>query len=141
MADWERQVSENAQRYRDLTTRLASLSITESSGDGAVKVTVSATGLLTDLVLRDRWHPEPLADVAAEIMACLRRAQARIPDLLRDTMFDVVGPDDPGTHLLLQDARERFPEPPEQQPRKARTPERDRDTTGDWDERDVLEDV
>jgi hypothetical protein len=141
MSDWERPVAENARRYQELTARLRELSITESSGDGAVKVTVSASGLLTDIALRDRWHPEPLADVAAEIMACVRRAQARIPDLLRDTMLAIVGPDDPSTHLLLEDARQRFPEPPEQQPRQPRTPERERDSTGDWDERDVLEDV
>ena len=141
MPDWERQIAENAQRYQELTERLSQLSITEASGDGAVKVTISANGLLTGLVLRERWNPEPLEDIAEEIMDCLRRAQSRIPELLRRTMFEIVGTQDPSTHLLLDDARQRFPEQPEREPRQARTPERARDTTGDWDEREVMEDV
>jgi DNA-binding protein YbaB len=136
---WERQVAETAQRYRQLQERLAQLSITESSGDGAVKVTVSATGLLTGLVLRERWRPEPLDAVAAEIMACLGRAQARIPELLRQAMFDTVGDRDPSTHLLLDDARRRFPEQEPKEPRQSRVPTPD--SGDDWAERDVLEDV
>ena len=136
---WERQVAETAQRYRLLQERLAQLSITESSGDGAVKVTVSASGMLTDLTLRERWHPEPLDAIAAEIMACLRRAQARIPELLRQAMFDTVGSREPSTHLLLDDARRRFPEQEPQQPRQSRTPRQD--SGDDWAEREVMEDV
>src|SRR4051794_3316580 len=135
MPEWERQLAENTARYQELTERLAQLSITESSGDGAVKVTISANGLLTDLALRERWHPEPLADLAGEVMDCLRRAQARIPELLRRTMFEVVGPQDPSVLLLLDDARQRFPEQPDRAVRQSRAPERERDSTGDWGER------
>ncbi|HEX6340143.1 YbaB/EbfC family nucleoid-associated protein [Umezawaea sp.] len=112
MTGWEQQVAENAVRYRRLHERLARTSITESSGDGTVKVTVSASGLITDLVLRERRRPEPLPRIAAEIMDCVRRAQARIPDLLRQAMVDTVGPQDPSTHLLVSEARQRFPQPP-----------------------------
>jgi DNA-binding protein YbaB len=137
MQAWERQVAENAARFRALQERLSSLSITEASGDGAIKVTVSASGLLTNLVLRERWHPEPLPALAAEILDCVRRAQARIPDLLRQAMFDTVGSQDPSTHLLLAEARERFPEPAPAQPRSAPGPTAG--DKGDWDEREFLE--
>jgi DNA-binding protein YbaB len=137
MQGWERQVAETAQRFRALQERLSSLSITETSGDGAVKVTVSAAGLLTDLVLRERWHSEPLPALAAEIMDCVRRAQARIPDLLRQAMFETVGSQDPSTHLLLAEAGKRFPEPAPAEPRQARRPAPD--SGGDWDEREFLE--
>src|SRR5256885_3783826 len=137
MQAWERQVAENAARFKALQERLSTLSITEASGDGAVKVTVSASGLLTNLVLRERWHPEPLPALAAEILDCLRRAQARIPDLLRQAMFDTVGSQDPSTHLLLAEARERLPEPGLAEPRSAPRPTARH--KGDRDEREFLE--
>jgi DNA-binding protein YbaB len=137
MQGWEQQVAETARRYQQLREKLAQLSITEASGDGAVKVTIAASGLLTDLVLRERWRPEPLPDIAAEIMDCVRRAQAKIPDLLRQAMSDTIGEQDPGTHLLLSEARQRFPEQEPQEPRPARTTQPV--SKGDWDEREFLE--
>ena len=164
MQGWERQVAETAARYQQLQERLSQLSITESSRDGTVKVTVSAGGQLIDLVLRERWHPDPLPDIAAEIMDCLRRAQARIPELLRQAMFETVGPQDPSAHLLVAEAKRRFPEPveetrqpdrdeirivpeePEPVASRPRAPEPRRPTRGsdgedDWDERAVMEDL
>jgi DNA-binding protein YbaB len=123
--------------WDELNERVAQLSITEKSRDGTVRVTVSASGLVTDLVLKDRWHPQAPEEVAAQIMACIRRAQARIPELLRQAMFDTVGTQDPSSHLVLADARRRFPEVTDEAPR--RPPERTDD--GDWDGREVLEDA
>jgi YbaB/EbfC DNA-binding family len=159
MPDWTRQVAENAERYRLLAERLSQLSITEVSGDGTVRVTVSASGQLTDLALRERWHPDPLPVVAAEIMDCLHRAQARIPDLLHRAMLDTVGGTDPSAHLLLAEAEKRFPEPPPREEHRSRgepemirvepepepaaprvhTPQ-PRDE-GDWDERPFMENL
>lgn len=110
-AGWERRVAENAAKYRALQERVEGLSITEASGDGLVEVTVSAGGQLVGLVLRDRWEPPPMPVIAAQVMECVRRAQARIPDLLRRAMFETVGASDPSTHLLLDEARRRFGEP------------------------------
>ena len=137
MQGWEQQVAETARRYQQLREKLAQLSITEASGDGAVKVTITASGLLTDLVLRERWRPEPLPDIAAEIMDCVRRAQAKIPDLLRQAMSDTIGEQDSNTHLLLSEARQRFPEQEPQEPRPARTTQPV--SKDDWDEREFLE--
>lgn len=106
-----------------------------------------------------------MPEVAAQVMDCVRRAQARIPDLLRQTMTEVVGTADPNTHLLVDDARRRFPEPPPPPPeprawqpdevrftvqespapaRPAATPPRPRRTVVEeqWDEeRPVLKEV
>jgi hypothetical protein len=112
MSDWQSQLAENAQRYKELGERISRLSITETSRDGGVRVTVSANGVLTGLVLAETAQPKPLGEVAAQVMDCVRRAQAKIPDLLRQAMTESVGTDDPNTHLLVADARRRFPEPP-----------------------------
>lgn len=164
-ADWQRQVAENAQRYRELDERVSQLSITEKSRDGTIMVTVSATGVLTDLVLKERWHPVPEPELAEQIMACLTRAQAKIPGLMAKVIEETLGEQDSSTHLILADTRRSFPEPPpdpmsraawqtaepppppkpEPSPPPA-APRRD-DTaaqpegTDDWDGRPVLKDV
>jgi hypothetical protein len=146
-----------------LHERLAQLSITETSRDGMVKVTVSTDGLMTDLVLKDRWHPPSLPELAEQIMDCLSRAQARIPDLVRQAMTESVGAPDAGAHLVLNDARNRFPEPAppppdertrhpadelrigqdvnEPPPARPERPPTEHRTEDDWDERAFLEDM
>jgi DNA-binding protein YbaB len=159
---WQEQIAQNAQRYGELRQRLAETAITETSRDGTVTVTVSADGLLTGLVLKERWHRPPLPELAAQIMDCVARAQARIPDVLQQAMAETVGTPDAGAHLVLSDARQRFPEPPPTRPadsareedlrigpqpeERASVPKAQRPSTtasgeDDWDERPVLEDI
>jgi DNA-binding protein YbaB len=155
MVDWQEQIARNAESYRQLHQRLSQLSITEMSGDGTVEVTVSADGLMTNLVLKDRWRPPPLPEVAAQIIDCLSRAQARIPDLVRQAMAETVDAPDAAAHLVLSDARAKFPQPPPREqvrdddlpaarepvaevPRRPRAVGVDED---DWDGRTVMEDT
>ena len=159
-AGWQRQVAENAQRYRELDERVSQLSITEKSRDGTVVVTVSATGVLTDLVLKERWHPVPEPELAEQIMACLKRAQAKIPGLMAKVIEETLGQQDSSTHLILADTRRSFPEPPpdpasraawqpaeppppppEAVPQQTRQQQDDTAGTDDWDGRPVLKDV
>jgi hypothetical protein len=45
-------------------------------------------------------------------MECVRSAQGRIPDLLRQAMTESVGEADQAAAAVVADARQRFPEPP-----------------------------
>jgi DNA-binding protein YbaB len=151
--DWKQQVAENARRYQELNEQVSRMSVTEVSSDGSVRVTVSANGLMTDLVLRERGYQRPLPQVADEIMACMRRAQARIPDLLQQVMADALGTVDPATHLLVADARQMFPPPPPKQawagaPKRVDPPPAAETTRrpshgedDDWQEPVVMEDI
>lgn len=145
--DWERQVAENAQRYQELQARVSALSVTETSGDGNVVVTVSASGQLTGLVLREPWEPTPLAEIADQVMRVVRRAQSRIPGLLEQAVQDTVGERDPSAHLILSDARARFPSvaaPVEQSVEPARKPARAvvrPVVEEEWDSKPILRDV
>lgn len=158
--DWQEQIARNAERYRQLHQRLSQVSITETSRDGAVRVTVSADGRVTDLVLKERRYPSPLPQIAAEIIDCLGRAQARIPGLMRQAMAETVGTPDAAAHLVLSDARDKFPEPPPQEhrrndePRIAHEPRAEAPAAAprpqlrsehvdedDWDGRTVMEDT
>ena len=148
-------------KWHELNDRIARMSVTESSRDGTVQVTVSTTGVLTGLVLKERWQqPLPASAVAAQIMECLARAQARIPNLLGQAMFETIGPNVPAAELVVADARKRFPEPPpqaERQPQRAewqpppqaewqppaprapRSPRQPDRVDDDWDGRTVME--
>ncbi|RSM68634.1 hypothetical protein DMH04_46990 [Kibdelosporangium aridum] len=130
-ADWERQIESTAAAYRQMNERVRQILVTETAPDGSVQVTVSAAGVLTDLRLSDRG-------LAEQIMACVRKAQARIPDLMRTAMLETVGPQDTNTHLVLASARERFPVADSPPNRPDRVVVGDKD---DWDERPVLEDI
>jgi DNA-binding protein YbaB len=131
-AAWEQQVEATAVAYQRMSERIGAIQVPETSPDGTVRVTVSAAGVLTDLQLPDRA-------LAAQIMACIRKAQAKIPDLMRTAMAETVGSQDPNTHLVLASARERFPElPAEKRPARA---DMVAGAEGDWDERDILQDV
>jgi DNA-binding protein YbaB len=160
MTGWQEQIADNARRYGALSERLARTSATETSRDGVVRVTVSADGSLTELVLAEPRQPLPMHDLAAQIMGCVQRARARIPDLIAQAMADTVGHDE-STDLVLADARTRFPPAPAEPamrdvveemrigaapreepvaPRLRRRAGRD-DRNDGWDERPILEDV
>lgn len=132
--EWRRQVGANARCCDELQRRLAQLSITETSRDGTVRVTVATTGLLTGLVLTERRQPVPPARLAETIMACVRQAQARIPDLMGQVMAETVGRQDPAAQLILAQTRARFPGTPPQ--RHASTGPAD---AHDWGSGPILE--
>lgn len=111
-AVWQRQLADNAQLCRNLRDRVAGIRVAETSRDGMVRVMVDANGQVTDLVLTER-RQVPLAYVSAQIMECMRRAQARIPDLVRQAMLDTVGVRDAGSQLILAGVRDRFPDVPD----------------------------
>jgi DNA-binding protein YbaB len=63
--DWRSRIAEEARRYQQLRERLAALSISVKSRDGAVRVAVSASGHLTGLELTESARAMSLADLAA----------------------------------------------------------------------------
>ena len=163
MTGWQEQVAENARRYGDLRDRLSRASATHTSQDGVVRVTVSADGAITDLQLADPRQPMTMPELAAQIMNCVRRARAQLPDLIARAMSETVGDGD-GTEVVLADAHRRFPQPPpepvapqrdvveemrigaapREEPHRAPVRQRPRrPDTGDdgWQDRPILEDV
>ncbi|MDX3658983.1 hypothetical protein PV646_16895 [Streptomyces sp. ID05-26A] len=110
--DWQQEVAENAHRFGALRDRLSGQTVREVSPDGTIEVVVSTSGALTGLLLREGRNREPLPVLAAQVMDCVRRAQARIPALVDQAMTETIGPHDAAAHLILAETRQRFPEPP-----------------------------
>ncbi|MCS7478591.1 YbaB/EbfC family nucleoid-associated protein [Umezawaea endophytica] len=130
---WQQKLSDDARRFQDLHDRVSRMSVTETSRDGLIKVTVSSSGALTELEM-----PGSLAGVAAGVLECVRRAQSRIPALLQETAAQTVGADDVGVRLLVDDAGKRFPEPDPPPTASRREPRGDDDE--DWDGPEVMDD-
>jgi DNA-binding protein YbaB len=116
VSEWTRRLQERAERYQQMADRVQDISVTERSNDGAVQVTVSSKGLLTSLSIAESAQAKRMSELAAQIMTTVQRAQARIPELLRQAMTETVGTQDETANQVFESARQHFPEPPEEPP-------------------------
>jgi DNA-binding protein YbaB len=110
LSQWARGFADKAERFRAMRTHVEQVQVTESSRDGAVRVTVDARGALTDLAFTDRIREMSPPEVAAQVMACLRRAQQQLAPLVHDAMQATVGADEPLVGNVVSSYRERFGE-------------------------------
>ncbi|MGF6883931.1 hypothetical protein ABIA39_003827 [Nocardia sp. GAS34] len=110
MTAWAQDLEGRAELYQDLHGRMAGLSVTETSRDDAITVTIDHTGVPTDLYLAEGARGRARAQLATQIMDCLRRAQATLRREVQAMVLDTVGDDDTGTAVMDQYAR-RFPDP------------------------------
>lgn len=111
---FNRHVAETRSRFdriAELQTKAGAVSVSATSPDGSVTVTVNAAGVLTDLHINDRLSGQPGARIADQVLSTMRRAQARIADKMRDVMRDTVGDDKEVVNQVLANYHDRFPEP------------------------------
>lgn len=114
--DWERNATEKAARFQRMAERVEQVSITESVANGAVRVTVGHNGLPTDIAMTDGVRSMEPQQIAANVMAAIRKAQSRYPERLAEILADTVGEDDPAAQHILAKAHESFPPAPEEEP-------------------------
>lgn len=114
---WAAEYAAKADRYQQMQQQISQVSATESSPDGAVQVTVDSGGVVTDLVLSEKagqLRPQQLATLILDVM---RRAQSGLTDRVQQVMQDTVGDDEATVQAVVTNYRQRFPQPPEPQPR------------------------
>jgi DNA-binding protein YbaB len=111
--DWQRDANQKAERFQQMAERVEQVSITESVAGGAVSVTVGHDGLPTDVSMTERVRQMSPDEIAANVMAAMRKAQSRYPDKLAEIVADTVGEDDPASRHILAKAHETFPPPEE----------------------------
>jgi YbaB/EbfC DNA-binding family protein len=112
ISDWRAGVNDQAQRYDAARRAIDEVSVTETAAGGAIVLTVDSSGVPTDLRLGEdvgRIKPDM---VAAEIMNCLRRAQARLADRVGAVVAQTVG-DEAGAEAIAEEYHLRFPPPPD----------------------------
>lgn len=111
--DWVRNAEERATKFQAMAERFQDMSVTERSADGTVQLTVSSKGILTDLRISEQAAAQSMAEVSAQVMRTLQRAQSRIPELLQDVLAETVGTQDTVANHVVDEAKKTFPEPPD----------------------------
>ena len=110
--EWQERAQQKAERFGRMQSEIEQLSITESSRDGAVEVTVGSSGMLQRLELADSAGNRPMHRLAAEIMHVVQLAQSKIPERMQPAAADTVGEDDEAVQHVLGQAKRFFPEAP-----------------------------
>jgi hypothetical protein len=109
--EWLSSISARAVQTRQLSERVAGVSASASSSDGAVQATVSSSGVLTDLRLGEPVRAWPARRIAAEILAVLREAQSRLAARVAEVAAQTVGERSPTAQAMVDELRQRFPRP------------------------------
>ncbi|GAA4829886.1 YbaB/EbfC family nucleoid-associated protein [Saccharopolyspora rosea] len=105
LQDWADGLRDKAQRFAEVRRQLDDTRITESGR--SVTVTVDAQGVPTDVRFADSRAPG--AELSAEFMAVLRRAQSRITERATEITGSVLGDDSAAANAVLEQFRRRFP--------------------------------
>ena len=87
---WAEQLQRKADAYRGLHHQMSRLTVTETSADGMVRVSVDAQGVPTELTLTDRARGADPARLSAELMTCLRRAHSTLTTQVQDLVTAAV---------------------------------------------------
>lgn len=110
LSQWAGQFEEKAQRYQRMSQEAEKINITESSRDGAIRVTVGANGNITDLTLTNRIQHYSPSQLSQEILGCMQRAQTQLADRLQETIRSTVGEDEQLLQHMTATYRSRFGE-------------------------------
>ncbi len=110
-----RKTVERFERLRGETERV---SVTETSADGSVTVTVNSGGVLTDLRITDQAAGQPGDRIAADVLATMRKAQSRLAGRVNEVMQATIGDDKDMRDRVLAVYHDRFPEPEPTEPAK-----------------------
>ncbi|MGH3781452.1 MAG: YbaB/EbfC family nucleoid-associated protein [Pseudonocardiaceae bacterium] len=110
LSKWAQGFADKAEQFHAMRTHVEQVQVTESSRDGAVRVTVDSRGALTHLAFTDRIREVSPPELAAQVMICLRRAQQQLAPLVQGAMQATVGGEEPLVDHVVSGYRERFGE-------------------------------
>lgn len=110
LSQWAQGFADQAERFHTMRSNLEQITVSESAPEGAVRVTVNSSGLLTDLVFTDKIREMPPSQVAEQVMASLRRAQQQLAPLVQETMLAAIGGEQELIEQVVSGYRERFGE-------------------------------
>ena len=106
---WERSAVQQAEKARALADQVTGVEMSASTQDGAVRVTVGASGAVVDLRLTEQIRKYPAGELAAEILAVMRRAQVQLAAQVADIATRTLGAADPAARAVVDSFEQRFP--------------------------------
>jgi YbaB/EbfC DNA-binding family len=112
---WAAGVSARARAAQELSERVAVLSVSATGCDGAVEATVAGSGVLTDLRLDDRVRHWSGTEIARQVLAVMRRAQASLAARVGEIADETVGADSETGRAVVAGFVRRFPAQPEEE--------------------------
>jgi hypothetical protein len=105
-----------------LADRVAALRASATGDDGAVRVTVAGSGLVTGLDLDDRVRRLPGVALSAEIMRTIRRAQVALTGEVAAAVDETVGAGSEAGRAVLDSFTQRFGAQPDENEEPPVTP-------------------
>jgi len=108
---WSAQVSARAEAATELSDRTAAITASATGADGAVRVTVASSGMLTGLELDDRVQRLPSAELARIILTTVAKAQSTLAGEVESAVRATVGADSETGRAVLESYVRRFPVP------------------------------
>jgi hypothetical protein len=106
---WTLSVRAQAERAQRFADQVAALTSTATGRRDAVAVTVAGSGVIVDLGLHELTRSWSARELAEEILAVIRRAQAGLADQVAAAAEHTIGTDAPATAAVLAGYRARFP--------------------------------
>lgn len=107
---WAAGLEQKARSYAQLQQRMDATSATESTPDGAIRVTVDVHGVPTAIDFSERALDLEPARLSAAVMGCLRRAQARMRAQVEELVAATVPADDEPARNIVSQYQQRFPD-------------------------------
>ncbi|CCH32512.1 YbaB/EbfC family nucleoid-associated protein [Actinosynnema sp. NPDC047251] len=116
--DWVAELERNAEHYQELQRRVDDVRLTATSPNGAVTVTVDASGALVDATFTPKVLNTAPEELGRQLMAAVGQARARITDEVGRAAAETVGGD--GAQRITGYYREKFGVPDERPGRRDR---------------------
>ena len=110
VTQWAQGFADQAAQAKVMRAQVEQIRAAATSPDGAVRVTVDSHGVLTDLAFIDKICEMRPPELAAQVMACLRRAQQQLAPKVREAMLATVGGQPQLVDNVVSSYRERFGE-------------------------------
>jgi DNA-binding protein YbaB len=95
ISQWAQGFTDKAGQFGAVRAHVEQIQVTESSADGAVRVTIDSSGAPIDLTLTSKISGMPPSEVAAVVTDCMRRAQQQLAGQMRHAMAATVGAEEP----------------------------------------------
>jgi hypothetical protein len=108
LRQFEARIDEQLAQADRLRSAMASVQATHEVRDGAIAVTVDSSGSLAGLRLTAAAVQLGPEDLAAEILACAKGAQAKLADQIGQTVSGVLGPESETADYVAQAYADKF---------------------------------
>jgi DNA-binding protein YbaB len=120
LREWTARASGKAEAAQRMSERVAALTSTATGHDGAIKVTVAGSGIVTAMELDDRVRQLPGRELSAQIMRVMAAAQAGLTARVAEVVNETVGAETETGQAVLGSFERRFPAATEEEGQDSR---------------------